>query len=270
MPATEFPTPEIPKILTKNNWDKKKGVIAKMHGRTGIGEQMVAFVTAFGKVDWDALNLFKLRMDWKTVTVAEWEKRTKAAKDEMNGSLDKVCDELRDLADLARKVQVDFKKSKTIPSGDAKHVGNIADEADAFADSLEADTVEDIIDKMHDEFYEHIQTMLLDDFVKGLKLGVKKHENTLATARNTPTQTTLENACGNEMCRDLTTGLGNIAKAHDKGFNMKNGAAAQTLYDKLAPYANMEVQATDREEVLKHIDKIAKYFEAVKKFAAGL
>ena len=44
--------PPIPPILTRTNWNKEKGVFAKMAGKTGIGEAMDAVATAYGQVTW--------------------------------------------------------------------------------------------------------------------------------------------------------------------------------------------------------------------------
>src|SRR5665213_2142073 len=46
-------TPTIPAILTDANWQKEKGVVAKLVKReTGIGELMKQLATAYGTVDW--------------------------------------------------------------------------------------------------------------------------------------------------------------------------------------------------------------------------
>jgi hypothetical protein len=270
MPDTEFPRPDYPTILTKKDWDKKKGVIAKMHGETGIGDMMLACVGAFNDVDWDKLNLFKQRMDWKTVTVKAWEAKVKDAASEMNGKLDKLVKKLYELRDLAKDVQAKFKKSKTIPKASADHVGDIATEADQLGVSLNKNSVGTLIQKMDEEYLEHCKTNFVDIFPAGLKKYIQVHANTIEEVRKSPTLNNFETkACG-KLCRDMTTGLGNIAKSHDKGFKVKNGPAAQQLFDLMTPYANLKVKPKSEEEVPGHLDKIEKMFEAVKKFAAGL
>ena len=89
-------------------------------------------VDAFNNVDWDKLDVSKLRMDWKTVTVQKWNDICDEAAKEMNGNLTKASKLLYEMRDLARDVQAEFKKSKTIPKSSEKHVGEIATTADQF------------------------------------------------------------------------------------------------------------------------------------------
>lgn len=270
MPDTEFPRPDYPKILTKKDWDKNKGVIAKMHGETGIGEKMLECVQAYADVDWDKLNLFAKRMDWKTVTVKAWKGFVSDAAKEMNGKLNDLKEELFELRDLAKTVQADFKKSKTIPKSSAQHVGDIADEADKFGISINKNTVGTLLQAMDDEYMQHCKDKFVDIFPAGLKKYIKVHENTIDEVRDDPTLNNFEvKACG-KLCRDMTTGLGNIAKSHDKGFTVKNGPAAQQLFDLLTPYANLKVKPKDVTEIPGHLDKIERMFAAVKKFADGI
>jgi hypothetical protein len=269
MPDTQFQKPDYPKILTRKDWDKNKGVIAKMHGETGLGKKMDDVEKLFNAVDWDKINMFAHRMDWRTVTAAAWDKVRDNSIKEVEGPLSKVSKALYELRDLARDVQADFKKSKTIPASSSKHVGEIAAEADAFGVKLNKNSMSSVLSKMYDEYLEHVQKNFLDVFPAGLKKVLGKHANTLAEVRANPTVQDFTNiACGG-MARDFTTGLGNIAKAHDKGFKIKNGPAAQKLFDALTPYANLQVHP-DENEVPAHLDKLEKIFTAVKAFANAL
>jgi hypothetical protein len=72
------------------------------------------------------------------------------------------------------------------------------------------------------------------------------------------------------MARDYTTPLGNIAKVHDKGFKIKNGPAAQKLFDVLTPYANLQVNAKDAEDVKKHLVTLEKMLNAANAFASTI
>ena len=129
----EFTKPEYPKILTKKDWDKNKGVIAKMHGETGIGAKMEAVQKLYDDVDWDAINMTGKRKNWtwgQDISQPNWDKVYNAAKAEVAGNLAKVSKALYELRDLAQEAQAKFKKSKTIPASSTKHVGEIATTAD--------------------------------------------------------------------------------------------------------------------------------------------
>ncbi|MGH7042784.1 MAG: hypothetical protein ACREFY_11705 [Acetobacteraceae bacterium] len=52
----EFERPDYPKILTKANWDKKKSLLAKAAGETGVGAAMDTAQAAYDAVDWDKLK----------------------------------------------------------------------------------------------------------------------------------------------------------------------------------------------------------------------
>jgi len=272
----EFPKPEYPKILTRKDWDKNKGVFAKMHGKTGIGEKMDAVQKLFDAVDWDAINLTKLRAGWKwggegvTVSKPSWDKIFNAAKAEITGNLAKVCKELYDLRDLAKDVQAEFKKSKTIPSSSTKHVGEIATTADHLGVSLNKNSLSPILQKMEDEFLDDVQKNYTDHFIKGLKTSVAKHTKTLETVRADPTPANFSNIACAKMARDYTTNLGNIAKVHHKGFKIKNGPAAQKLFDILTPYGNLQVDAKDEADVKKHLVILEKMLNAANVFASSI
>jgi hypothetical protein len=269
MAETQFPKPDYPKILTSKDWDKKKGVIAKMHGETGLGKKMDEVERLFNAVDWNKINMYAHRMDWKTVTKAKWDKVLNDAVKEVTGPLPKVSKGLYELRDLARSAQATFKKSKTIPSSSTKHVGDIAAEADRFGVKLNKNSMSHVLTAMYDEYLAHVQKNFVEVFPAGLKKVLVKHANTLAKVRQDPTRSNFENeACGG-MARDFTTGLGNIAKSHDKGFSVKNGPAAQKLFDALTPYANLQVHPKD-DQVEAELDKLEKLHGAVKVFASGL
>ena len=47
-----FTPPAYPAVLTKANWDKNKGVVAKMAGATGVGDALSKLEAAYKAVDW--------------------------------------------------------------------------------------------------------------------------------------------------------------------------------------------------------------------------
>ena len=52
-----FKRPDYPAILTKTNWDKNKGVVAKMAGATGVGDALSKLEAAYKAVDWKKFEI---------------------------------------------------------------------------------------------------------------------------------------------------------------------------------------------------------------------
>jgi hypothetical protein len=271
----EFTKPEYPKILTSKEWDKKKGVFAKMHGPTGIGEKMDEVQKLYDEVAWDTLNLTKVRENWRwggeppVISMDSWNKIMKEAKELVAGDLAKVSKALYELRDLANETQAKFKKSKTIPSSSAKYVGEVATAAEQLGVMLNKNSMSEPLRKMEEEFLAFVQKNFLDVWPVGLKKYLAKHTKVMKELREDPSPTKYNNACQG-MLRDYTTALGNIAKSHDKGFKVKNGPTAQKLFEAITPYSNLQIKATDENEVKKHLDKMDKMCTAVEMFAKTL
>jgi hypothetical protein len=271
----EFTKPEYPKILTSKEWDKKKGVFAKMHGPTGIGEKMDEVQKLYDEVAWDTLNLTKVRENWRwggeppVISMDSWNKIMKEAKELVAGDLAKVSKALYELRDLANETQAKFKKSKTIPSSSAKYVGEVATAAEQLGVMLNKNSMSEPLKKMEEEFLAFVQKNFLDVWPTGLKKYLAKHTKVMEELREDPSPTKYNNACQG-MLRDYTTALGNIAKSHDKGFKVKNGPTAQKLFEAITPYSNLQIKATDENEVKKHLDKMDKMCTAVEMFAKTL
>ena len=81
---------------------------------------------------------------------------------------------------------------------------------------------------MKDEYLKHCKEKFVDIFPAGLKKYILQHEGTIDAVRQQPTVANFTNMTCSGFVHDMTTGLGNIAKSHDKGFVVKNtgGAAA--------------------------------------------
>lgn len=272
MADTKYTKPELPKILTRKDWDKNKGVIAKMHGKTGIGDALDDLKKAYDAVDWDALNMFEKRMDWRTVTKKAWDKAFDDAKSEMTGNLTSLSKELYKVRDKCQDAAAKFKKSKTIPKSSTKHVTEMATTADHLGVATNKNSMSPILRNMYDEYLEHIDKYFLKVFVDGLGKVLNKHKGTVAQVKNDPTAENFANLGCQKMCRDFTTGLGNISKAADKGFAVKGASAAGKLFKVIGPYANLQVKIKAKDEqgikseVLVECAKLDKFYEAVDKF----
>ena len=121
--------PAIPQILTKANWDKEKGVFAKMAGKTGIGEAMQAVATAYGQVNWPTFDA-KQQLQ-RVLMMSVIDDARKAATTEYS-KVEKLRVKVKELSDLAETTAGIFKKKPLIPSSSTKHVAKVATEADTF------------------------------------------------------------------------------------------------------------------------------------------
>lgn len=129
--------PTIPTILTKADWDKHKGIIAKIGvGETGVGAAMEKVRAAYTAVDWrkfDATRVFPgLAKTEKEVDDALAAARSEGAK------VEKVRQELRNLEVLARKAEALFKSKPAIPKSSTEQAGKIAVAADHMAVALKS------------------------------------------------------------------------------------------------------------------------------------
>jgi hypothetical protein len=129
--------PTIPTILTKADWDKAKGVIAKVGvGETGVGAAMDKVKAAYAAVDWKKFNA-KTAFSQDPSDPALVDEALKAAKAEF-AKVEKVRVELRNLEALATKAQAVFKSKALIPKSSTEHVGKIAAAADQMAVALKS------------------------------------------------------------------------------------------------------------------------------------
>ena len=129
--------PSIPDILTKANWDEKKGVFAKMAGKTGVGEAMKAVTTAYDAVDWTKFDAMQSCPGVKQMSVID--AAYDAAKLEMK-KVDALRNKVTDLGTLATQTEAKFKKNKLIPSSSTKHVANVAKAADTLQMTFKANS----------------------------------------------------------------------------------------------------------------------------------
>lgn len=113
-----------PPILTNANWQKEKGLIAKIvAGETGIGAALTKLQGAFSGVDVSKLNASgygKLHNDQE---VDEAFKQAKGYYGSKVEPFRKLC---FDVSTLAKKREEEFKKNAKVPAKSRKHVGEIA------------------------------------------------------------------------------------------------------------------------------------------------
>jgi hypothetical protein len=275
--ATTFTKPDIPEILTRRDWDKKKGVIAKMAGPTGIGAQCDKVAAAYKAVKWEKFDLPGRRAtvlkNWRddTFTRENWNKLLNEAGAEVQGNLAKLSQELYKLRDLCLKAAADFKKSRTIPSSSAQHVEKMAKAADMLGVRLNKNSMGGLLKSMNEEFLAEVKLKFIDPMWPGIRKYATQHSNLMAELRRNPNARAL-NENGRTACRDIQTGLGNIAKLGERGFGPKN-PEAQRLFTQLSVWGNAPSHLVDdnasAQVVLAELDKIEPVFKKALQFIAS-
>lgn len=114
MADEDFERPALPVELTKKNWDKKKGKIAKMAGKTGMGDAFSKVEKAYKSVDWDKLEMISNKP--RPFDLKKWDKMRDDAAGEMKGNLAKLRTQCYALRDLAKKRRPNSAKIKPFPS----------------------------------------------------------------------------------------------------------------------------------------------------------
>lgn len=136
-----FTRPAYPPILTKADWDRQKGKIAKLAGKTGVGEAMQKCERAYAAVDWDKLELSKGAPGINSFVKSEWDKKLADAKSEAQGDLRKFVESMYALRDVAKKAAEAFGKNKLIPSSSKQHAEQIAKTADFLGVSMNTNSI---------------------------------------------------------------------------------------------------------------------------------
>ena len=128
MPGT-VPWPE---VLTNTNWQKKKGALAKMAGKTDIGATMTAAKAEFDKLDWNKLDTAQMpTADRKSVPKIQEAK--KAAMTHVTQVIEgKVRPKVKEIKELAADAQTEWAKSKLVPKASADHAKLVSTKADQY------------------------------------------------------------------------------------------------------------------------------------------
>ena len=129
--------PPYPKTLTNKDWQKKKGVIAKIVGKTGIGDQMKTLEANYKAIDWKQLDALTA-LQGKDQNMEKLEDFKKSSKAYYQSKVLPVREEALNLSRLADKVADQWKKSKKIPKGSRQHAELVAKEALNFATAIKS------------------------------------------------------------------------------------------------------------------------------------
>ena len=154
-----FKIPQYPDILTNATWQKKKGLIAKMAGETGIGDLMKKAVTAYGAIDW---------RKFKIAEVAAGAGMGRTQQD-----IDDACKEalkeapkitaldhaLRDIELAAKNLAREWKNNKKIPAASAKYAEEVSEAAKTLDYAITMGTITDALAKEKAETEESLNKL---------------------------------------------------------------------------------------------------------------
>jgi hypothetical protein len=265
---------EWPELLSKTNWDRKKGKILTATKSTGIG-------AALKKCE-DAFHAAKMG---DPVVGGRFPDETEAlAKANcvpfVNGAaMKKLHDDLKDLAKLATDTGKELKKNPVIPTTTKKLIEEIAGSAELLMVFCNTNTLSGYLAKaIEDRNKEHDSKQLEragGALEKGKGMGTKALTG-IAEIRKKLAGPNLDpeivKSCGSLLftaCRDMTQPLLNIVKSFKAGAKFENFKESEIikLSKLLVPYGDgkeASLQGLDKDAIeakLTLVEKFAKAYE---------
>jgi len=232
-----FTPPAYPAVLTKANWDKNKGVVAKMAGATGVGDALSKLETAYKAVDWKKFQIAANKPN--PFSLPKLEAMKKAAIAEMTGNAAKLRVAAFAARDAAKKAAGDLKKNPL-----TKNAGVICDQIEKAADFMgvgaNSNSLGGYIQKDVDE-----AKASFDFTVKSIKTNIPTRVAALKTAikaAGNPTNPKLWKAAAMmTKCRDLNQLIGNVPKLTEMGYDLgMDTSKAKAFFEDMKVYASKD------------------------------
>lgn len=154
-----FKKPEFPALLKSGEWQKHKGVIAKISKETnvtGLGKALDAIEAAYGKVGWDAFDIAVRMPQGKAATLEALDKVHKAAVAEFK-NLDVLDSLSREVERLAPTVAAKFKANPLVPKSSVEYVVKVGDAAKKFSFAVARGTISDQVIALVADYKEAMQ-----------------------------------------------------------------------------------------------------------------
>lgn len=253
MPITP---PNFPAVLTRANWDKNKGILAKMAGFTGMGEALATLDTQYKKVDWTSYDMEKVfsGKDDKLTLPSLKSAIEKAVADVKSGE----CGKLRLLAfkvrDLADKTQKDFRNNKLIPKSSGDLCGSISKAADQLGVAANSSLMDSEIIASGKLLMKKFE-LTVDNIEKNYGTHLAKLGAALLELNKNLSFDAWKDAKIMDLARNLNQQIGNVENIAKRGYDVgMNPSACTALFKKIRPYASASVPfaKTDSETVQKH------------------
>lgn len=199
--------PAYPDMLTDKTWQKKKGAVSKIAGKTGVGKALDECALAYRAVNWEMLDVSHKAPTGARCTREVLDEIWNVAKAEyatnVEGSLRPKLIKARD---LAKKTADAWAKKKLIPKKSAEHAAAVAKEADRFMVEINKNTLLPKMHKAYDDLMKSVinNEKMIADNAKRLKLYC------VQVAKGLGSITTAEEFTGkfwNESIRGVGTAL---------------------------------------------------------------
>jgi hypothetical protein len=237
-----FERPDYPAVLTKTNWDKNKGVVAKMAGATGVGDALSKLEAAYKAVDWKKFEIASNKPN--PFSLPKLEAMKKAAIAEMNGNGAKLRATAFAARDAAKKASGDLKKNPL-----TKNAGVICDQIEKAADFMgvgaNSNSLGGYIQKDMDE-----AKNAFDHTAKAIKTKIPSTvtalKNAIKAAGNPTNPKAWKAAAMMTKCRDLNQLIGNVPKLTEMGYDLgMDTAKAKAYFEDMKVYASKECPFED-------------------------
>jgi hypothetical protein len=188
MPGTVPQPLEWPEELTNKDWQKKKGALAKMAGKTDIGATMT---DAKSRIRQDRLDFARGRPDGDSGSKVDPEDQggESAAMTHITKVIEgKVRPKIKEIKELAAAAEAEWSKSKLIPKSSAKHAALVSTTADHYWIALKGNSVTftnllDEYDKLVEKLVKHQK-----DQIELLKPQIEKLEVSLKACAASPSK----------------------------------------------------------------------------------
>ena len=215
----------IPPILTEADWNKNKGVIAKMAGETGIGAALKKLSDLHKPIDFTkftAGGYGKLHNDKEVDEALKQAKALYAAK------IEPLRKQLFAISALATTVAAKFKANKLIPASSTKHVLDLGKAASDFAVEMKS---------MDAEFksFEALKLKLAEQ-IKGQRALIKTSMTKLAAGiKATLANPTKEewNTSMKQQCRSICNGIKVVPEWNQAYWSTWSKNDGETFFGKL-------------------------------------
>jgi hypothetical protein len=237
-----FKRPDYPAILTKTNWDKNKGVVAKMAGATGVGDALSKLEAAYKAVDWKKFEIANNKPN--PFSLPKLEAMKKAAMAEVSGNAAKLRTAAFAARDAAKKASGDLKKNPLTKSASV-----ICDQIEKAADFMgvgaNSNSLGGYIQKDVDE-----AKNAFDHTAKAIKTKIPSTVTALRSAikaagdPTTPKQ--WKAAAMMTKCRDLNQLIGNVPTLTEMGYDLgMDTGKAKSFFEDMKIYASKECPFED-------------------------
>ncbi len=269
MPIT---TPSFPALLTRTNWDKNKGILAKIAGFTGMGEALATLETQYKKVDWpsyDMQNVFSAGNSKFTLSSLK-SAIENAVADVKSGECGKLRLQAFKVRDLADKTQKDFKNNKLIPKSSGELCGSISKAADQLGVAANPNSMgSEIIatGKLVTQMFDGTAALIEKNYASHLS----KLESAIVKLVKDLTYEAWKGAEIMTLARNLNQQIGNVENLANRGYDVgMDPSACTALFKDMRIYASVSVpfeptaSETVRKDHLKTLLTLLKRAKALK------